>query len=84
MAVGKRPIGPEVELDAVHPLRAQLGKPGERWRRARQFRREEPLHHLHGQRRHMIVAKMPPDQTPNYYFVGAANPKYEGQGPFVI
>jgi len=34
--------------------------------------------------RDMIVAKMPPDQTPNYYFVGAANPKYEGQGPFVI
>jgi hypothetical protein len=34
--------------------------------------------------RDMIVAKMPPDQTPNYYFVGAANPKYEAQGPFSI
>ena len=34
--------------------------------------------------RDMIVAKMPPDQTPNYYFVGAANPKYEAQGPFLI
>ena len=29
--------------------------------------------------RDTIVAKMPPDQTPNYYFVGAANPKYEAQ-----
>ena len=34
--------------------------------------------------RDMIVAKMPPDQTPNYYFVGTANPKYEAQGPFSI
>ena len=34
--------------------------------------------------RDMIVAKMPSDQTPNYYFVGAANPKYEAQGPFLI
>jgi metacaspase-1 len=34
--------------------------------------------------RDMIVAKMPPDQTPNYYFVGTANPKYEAQGPFLI
>jgi len=34
--------------------------------------------------RDLIVAKMPSDQTPNYYFVGAANPKYEAQGPFLI
>jgi len=34
--------------------------------------------------RDMIVAKMPSDQTPNYYFVGVANPKYEAQGPFLI
>ncbi len=34
--------------------------------------------------RDTIVAKMPPDQTPNYYFVGAPNPKYEAQGPLMI
>ena len=34
--------------------------------------------------RDMVVAKMPSDQTPNYYFVGAANPKYEAQEPFLI
>ena len=34
--------------------------------------------------RDTIVAKMPPDQTPNYYFVGVANPKYEAQRPFEI
>ena len=34
--------------------------------------------------RDMVVAKMPADQTPNYYFVGAANPKYEAQEPFLI
>ncbi|MET0681797.1 MAG: caspase family protein [Casimicrobiaceae bacterium] len=34
--------------------------------------------------RDTIVAKMPADQTPNYYFVGAANPKYEAQAPFLI
>lgn len=34
--------------------------------------------------RDTIVAKMPPNQTPNYYFVGVANPKYEAQRPFEI
>jgi hypothetical protein len=34
--------------------------------------------------RDAIVSKMPPDQTPNYYFVGAANPKFEAQRPWTI
>jgi len=34
--------------------------------------------------RDVIVARMPPDQTPNYYVVGAANPKFEAQQPFTI
>jgi hypothetical protein len=32
----------------------------------------------------MIVSRMPPDQTPNYFKVGAANPKFEAQKPFTI
>jgi len=32
----------------------------------------------------MIVKRMPPDQTPNYFKVGAANPKFESQKPFTI
>ena len=31
-----------------------------------------------------IVDRMPPDQTPNYYFIGAANAKFEGERPFRI
>ncbi|MCA1604585.1 MAG: caspase family protein [Acidobacteria bacterium] len=31
-----------------------------------------------------IVGLMPPDQTPNYYFIGAANTKFEAQKPFSI
>jgi hypothetical protein len=27
---------------------------------------------------------MPPDQTPNYYFVGVTNPKFEAQQPWSI
>ena len=34
--------------------------------------------------RDVIVSQMPPDQTPNYYFVGAANPDFEAQPPFTI
>ena len=34
--------------------------------------------------RDVIVSKMPPDQTPNYYFVGAVNPKFEAQSPFTV
>ncbi len=34
--------------------------------------------------RDVIVSKMPPEQTPNYYFVGAPNPKFEAQAPFTI
>jgi hypothetical protein len=34
--------------------------------------------------RDIIVSKMPKDQTPNYYFVGAANPKFEAQIPFTV
>jgi metacaspase-1 len=34
--------------------------------------------------RDTIVAKMPSDQTPNYYFVGAANAKFEAQDPWTI
>jgi len=32
----------------------------------------------------MILKRMPPDQTPNYFKVGAANPKFEAQKPFTI
>jgi metacaspase-1 len=32
----------------------------------------------------LIAAKMPPDQTPNYFFVGASNPVFEAQKPFTI
>lgn len=31
-----------------------------------------------------IVDRMPPDQTPKYYFIGASNPKFEGERPFKI
>lgn len=31
-----------------------------------------------------IVARMPPDQTPNYYLVGAPNPGFEAETPFTI
>jgi metacaspase-1 len=34
--------------------------------------------------RDMIVSKMPPDQTPNYYFVGVTDPKFEAQQPWTI
>jgi hypothetical protein len=34
--------------------------------------------------RDKIVASMPPEQTPNYYKVGANNPGFEGQKPFVL
>lgn len=34
--------------------------------------------------RDTIVSKMPSTQTPNYYFVGAANSKFEAQMPFSI
>jgi hypothetical protein len=34
--------------------------------------------------RDTIVSKMPSDQTPNYYFVGAANAKFEAQRPWTI
>ena len=34
--------------------------------------------------RDMVVSKMPPDQTPNYYFVGDTNPKFEAQQPWTI
>jgi Caspase domain len=34
--------------------------------------------------RDKIVAAMPSTQTPNYYRVGAANAKFEGQKPFSI
>jgi hypothetical protein len=32
----------------------------------------------------VIVSKMPSDQTPNYYVVGAPNLKFESQLPFTI
>jgi hypothetical protein len=32
----------------------------------------------------MIVSRMPPDQTPKYSRVGAANPKFEDQKPFTV
>jgi metacaspase-1 len=31
-----------------------------------------------------IVKRMPPDQTPNYFWVGAANPKFVAQTPFTV
>jgi hypothetical protein len=34
--------------------------------------------------RDTIVSKMPSDQTPNYYFVGAANAKFEAERPWTI
>jgi hypothetical protein len=34
--------------------------------------------------RDQIVARMPEDQTPNYYWVGARSPKFEAQVPFTI
>jgi metacaspase-1 len=34
--------------------------------------------------RDKIVSLLPSTQTPNYYFVGASNPSYEGQRPFSI
>jgi hypothetical protein len=34
--------------------------------------------------RDKIVSRLPSTQTPNYYFVGAVNPAYEGQRPFSI
>jgi len=34
--------------------------------------------------RDVIVSKMPSDQTPHYYFVGASNPKFVAQKPFTI
>lgn len=34
--------------------------------------------------RDTIVSKMPPDQTPNYFFVGAANAGFEAQRPWTI
>jgi hypothetical protein len=34
--------------------------------------------------RNKIVSLMPSTQTPNYYFIGVANSKYEKQKPFSI
>jgi hypothetical protein len=34
--------------------------------------------------RDVIVSKMPPDQTPNYSVIGAANADFEAQPPFTI
>ncbi len=31
-----------------------------------------------------ILKRMPPDQTPNYFWVGAANSKFESQRPFTV
>jgi hypothetical protein len=31
-----------------------------------------------------IVRRMPPDQTPNYFTVGAPNPQFEAQKPFTV
>ena len=31
-----------------------------------------------------IVAKMPSDQTPNYFTIGMTNPKFENQKPLTI
>lgn len=34
--------------------------------------------------RNRIVNRMPPDQTPNYFTVGAPNPQFEAQRPFSV
>ena len=34
--------------------------------------------------RDTIVAKMPSDQTPNYYVVGTKNTAFEAQSPFTV
>ena len=34
--------------------------------------------------RDLILAEMDEDQTPNYFFIGAANPAFESQNPFTI
>lgn len=34
--------------------------------------------------RDTVVSKMPPDQTPNYFFVGAANAGFEAERPWTI
>lgn len=34
--------------------------------------------------RDTIVARMPDNQTPNYYVIGTANPEFESQTPFTI
>lgn len=34
--------------------------------------------------RDKIVVKMPPDQTPNYYVIGAKNAAFEAQQPFTV
>ena len=34
--------------------------------------------------RDTIVSRMPATQTPNYYFVGGANSKFEAQAPFTV
>jgi hypothetical protein len=34
--------------------------------------------------RDVVVSKMPKEQTPNYFFVGAANPAFEAQRPFML
>ena len=34
--------------------------------------------------RQAIVQRMPPDQTPRYFVVGAPNPGFEAQKPFTI
>ena len=31
-----------------------------------------------------ILATMPPDQSPNYFVIGASNKKFEGQRPFTV
>jgi metacaspase-1 len=31
-----------------------------------------------------IAKRMPPDQTPNYFWVGAGNPQFESQRPFTV
>ena len=31
-----------------------------------------------------ILARMPPDQTPNYFRVGTTNPGFEAQKPFTL
>jgi hypothetical protein len=31
-----------------------------------------------------LVTKMPPDQTPNYFTAGTANPTFESQAAFIV